>query len=200
MVATYNYIDESGSLLYQKIRYEPRHFELRRPDGNGGWIWKLGDVRRVVYRLPEAVETISLDRPIAIVEGEKDVDNCRRIGIPATCNYEGAGKWNDQQTRTFAGADVYIVAHNDEPGHNHPHTKPPPRLRATDRNPNHHARHCQGDEAAHHNRPPRAGGSNRTRAGRAYQNPDRRRQEKKGGADLWKIDDEWRGWPAARSA
>jgi hypothetical protein len=122
VVATYNYCDEGGTLLYQKLRWAPnarQRFTLRCPDGNGGWINKLGKVCRVVYRLPEAAETIRRKRTIYLVEGEKYVDNCRKIGIPATCNYEGAGKWNDQQTDTFKGADVCVITDNDDPGRKH---------------------------------------------------------------------------------
>ena len=32
---------------------------------------------------------------IFVVEGEKDVDNLRALGIPATCNAGGAGKWRE---------------------------------------------------------------------------------------------------------
>jgi hypothetical protein len=53
VVATYDYTHENGALLYQAVRYEPKDFRQRRPDGNGGWVWELGDVRRVPYRSPE---------------------------------------------------------------------------------------------------------------------------------------------------
>ncbi len=54
IVATYDYTDEDGELLYQAVRYEPKDFRQRRPDGKGGWIWTLDDVRIVPYRLPTA--------------------------------------------------------------------------------------------------------------------------------------------------
>ena len=40
IVAVYDYRDADGTLLYQVVRYEPKTFRQRRPDGNGGWIWK----------------------------------------------------------------------------------------------------------------------------------------------------------------
>lgn len=52
IIKTYDYVDETGALLYQVCRLEPKSFRQRRPDGADGWIWKLGDVRRVLYRLP----------------------------------------------------------------------------------------------------------------------------------------------------
>src|SRR5262245_28750726 len=53
-VCVYDYENESGVVLYQKVRYEPKEFRLRRPDPakSGAWIWNLGDVRRVLYGLP----------------------------------------------------------------------------------------------------------------------------------------------------
>lgn len=126
IVAVYDYADENGTLLFQKVRYEPKWFSLRRPDGNGGWIWKrvLDGVRRVVYHLAEVSEAIANDHLILIVEGEKGADNCWRIGIPATCNYDGGsrgkkGKWRDEFTPFFAGANIIIVADNDEVGRAH---------------------------------------------------------------------------------
>lgn len=53
IVATYDYRDRKGSLLYQVVRFEPKDFRPRRPDGAGGWIWDLKGVERTLYRLPE---------------------------------------------------------------------------------------------------------------------------------------------------
>jgi len=58
----YSYHDEQRVLLYQVIRYDTEvrddRFGQRRPDGKGGWIGKLGRVRRVLYRLPELIEGV----------------------------------------------------------------------------------------------------------------------------------------------
>jgi hypothetical protein len=60
IVATYDYLDEKGVFLYQVVRYEPKGFRQRRPDGKGGWHWNLNGVRRVLYRLPEVPAEKSL--------------------------------------------------------------------------------------------------------------------------------------------
>src|SRR5262249_54892173 len=39
IVATYNYDDEAGVLLSQAVRYDPKGFAQRAPNGQGGWIW-----------------------------------------------------------------------------------------------------------------------------------------------------------------
>jgi hypothetical protein len=49
IVKTYGYCDENGTLLFQVVRFEPKGFRQRRPDGRGGWIWNLQDTRRVPY-------------------------------------------------------------------------------------------------------------------------------------------------------
>src|SRR5262249_51967925 len=54
IVATYDYTDEDGALLYQVVRLEPKSFRHRQPDGKGGWFWR-GSERRVLYRWPELV-------------------------------------------------------------------------------------------------------------------------------------------------
>lgn len=41
IVATYDYHDEAGGLVYQVVRWEPKGFSQRRPDGKGAWIWSL---------------------------------------------------------------------------------------------------------------------------------------------------------------
>ncbi len=65
ITATYDYHDERGALLFQVVRFEPKDFRQRRPDG-GGWSWSVAGVRRVVYRLHELAEI----RRVYHVEGE----------------------------------------------------------------------------------------------------------------------------------
>jgi len=118
-LATYDYLDEAGKLLYQVLRLEPKDFRNRRPDGAGGWQWKLDDVRRVLYRLPELLEALANEHPVFVVEGEKDVDALWSLKIPATCNPHGADKWRDEYSAHFKGATAYVIPDNDEPGRKH---------------------------------------------------------------------------------
>jgi len=87
---TYDYTDETGILLFQAVRFIPKDFRQRHPDGKGGWVWSLKGVRLVPYRLPELLKASS----VFIVEGEKDADNLVKIGLASTCNPMGAGKWH----------------------------------------------------------------------------------------------------------
>jgi len=113
----YQYRDERGALLYEALRMEPKDFRQRRPAPGGGWDWKLGDTRRVLYRLPELIK--SAPRAAWIVEGEKDADNLAAIGLVATTNAGGAGKWRPEYSAALKGRRVFILPDNDEPGRKH---------------------------------------------------------------------------------
>ena len=112
IVATYDYTDEHGKLLYQVVRYQPKDFKQRRPDGSGGWTWRRGP-RQVLYRLPEVLEA-----PIVfVVEGERDVETLRDYGFVATTNAGGAkAAWVPQYTEVLSGREVILIPDNDVPG------------------------------------------------------------------------------------
>jgi RecA-family ATPase len=111
IVATYNYTDASGVLLYQVLRYEPKDFRQRRPDGNGGWIWKLTD-HRVVYRWPDLLQYP--DATVFVTEGEKDADRVAELNLCATT--VATGKWTEDCIKALTGRDVVILQDNDDAG------------------------------------------------------------------------------------
>lgn len=118
--ATYDYCDERGAQLYQVVRKAGKRFLQRRPDGAGGWEWKLNGVRRVPYRLRELLADTK--RPVHIVEGEKDVETLERLGLLATCNPGGAGKFApvaDCARTALQGRDVIVIADADKVGRDH---------------------------------------------------------------------------------
>ncbi len=115
IVKTYDYTDEGGRLLYQTVRYEPKGFRQRRPNGKGGWIWNLDGVQLVPYQLPEVLKSKS----IIIVEGEKDADNLAALGLVATTCPMGASKWKPEYNEYLRGKHVVLLPDNDDPGHNH---------------------------------------------------------------------------------
>ena len=115
-LAIYSYVDEVGALLFQVLRYPGKKFKQRRPYGPGGWIWNLGAVRRVLYRLPEVVKAKS----VLIVEGEKDCDTASAMNLVATCNPHGAAvKWHKEYSESLRGKRVAIIADSDDPGRRH---------------------------------------------------------------------------------
>ena len=112
IVATYNYTEAAGELLYQIVRFEPKDFRQRRPDGRGGWIWRKHP-NQVLYHLPEILEA-----PIVfVVEGERDVETLRAHGFVATTNAGGAkAPWLPQFTEALRGREVILMPDADQPG------------------------------------------------------------------------------------
>jgi RecA-family ATPase len=111
IVATYDYTDAAGVLLYQVLRLEPKSFRLRRPNGSGDWTWKL-EQRRVPYRWPDLLKYP--DGTVFFCEGEKDADRVAGLGYCATT--VAAGKWTEECVTALAGRDVIILEDNDNAG------------------------------------------------------------------------------------
>ena len=109
------YRDENGTLVHETLRYVPKGFGQRRPDGQGGRIYDLNGIRTVIYRLPELIASPS-DAPILLVEGEKDADSVASLGLVATTVPMGAGKWQPHYAQWFADRNVFIFPDNDAPG------------------------------------------------------------------------------------
>ena len=89
-----------------------------RPVGRGGHIANLNGVRRVLYRLPE----LKGQKKVYVTEGEKDADALRDLGLTATTNAGGAGKWSDDFTTQLVRAgveEVAILPDRDAPGERH---------------------------------------------------------------------------------
>lgn len=115
IVKTYDYTDAAGNVLYQVVRYWPKDFLQRRPNGNGGWIWNLKGVPRVLYRLPEVAKASE----ICFCEGEKDCDNLSTLGFVATTTAMGAKgfkKHSAEYAEAFSGKDVLLFPDNDDAG------------------------------------------------------------------------------------
>jgi len=115
IVATYDYADQTGKLLFQCVRYSPKDFRQRQPDGRDGFLWNLKGVELVLYRLPEVVKASD----VWVVEGEKDVDSLAALGFSATCNPLGAGKWRSEYTESLRGKSVVVIADKDVAGREH---------------------------------------------------------------------------------
>lgn len=128
LTASFDYVDEGGNVLFQVCRYErdeigkdgknAKTFRQRKPDGKGGWTFSVKGVRQVPYQLPSLIEAVAEDYTVFIAEGEKAVEALRRAGVPATCNAGGSGKWPDELTPFFAGADVVILPDDDPQARN----------------------------------------------------------------------------------
>ena len=117
MSKAYDYIDEHGECIYQVVRYEPKTFRQRRPDGKGGWVWNVKDVTPVPYNLPDIMA--NPNKKIFVVEGEKCADALRKLGAVATTSHGGAKNWHADLNKWFAGRDVVVLPDADEAGKAH---------------------------------------------------------------------------------
>lgn len=129
LVATYDYTDPAGILVFQKLRYEPKNFIQRAPNGKGGFNYSLNGVSKPLYQLPRVI----CSQVAMICEGEKDADALNEIDwnllaegkkaetVSATCNFDGAGpgKWKDSYSSHFSGRRVIIFPDNDTVGKEH---------------------------------------------------------------------------------
>lgn len=126
LVATYDYRDETGALVFQKQRFVDqwgkKTFKQRRPNPNPSgnkWIYTLDGVDKILYRLPHVLNAKRIGEVIWVVEGEKDADTLVSKGLCATTPPNGAGKWLDIHTNALAGATVFVIADNDPVGREH---------------------------------------------------------------------------------
>lgn len=123
IVKTYDYCDLHGVMRYQVCRFEPKDFRQRQADPTkaGAWLWNMKGVVRVPYRLNELIDEVT----VFIVEGEKDADALWQIGIPATTNVGGAGKWKELDAEGLKAAGcrrAVILPDNDSVGRKHADT------------------------------------------------------------------------------
>ena len=110
--AVYRYEDKDGNHVMDVVRFKPKDFRPRRPDGRN----TLEGITRVPYRLPQMLEAIKDKKTVLLVEGEKDCDNLAGIGLVATTFPGGAGKWRDEYLKWFEDANVACVPDNDHAG------------------------------------------------------------------------------------
>ncbi len=118
ITAMYEYTDADGAPLLRAYRTDKKSFPTIHCDG-GKWFWGDGGRHNVLYHLPEVVKAVQDGKKVLIVEGEKDVETLRTLGYAATTNKGGAGKWSEELSKHFKGADVVIIPDMDEPGEKH---------------------------------------------------------------------------------
>ena len=68
--STYRYEDKDGNHVMDVVRFKPKDFRPRRPDGR----YTLEGVVRVPYLLPQTLAGMKEGRDILILEGEKEVE------------------------------------------------------------------------------------------------------------------------------
>lgn len=120
----YDYRDEEGAVAFRverrgKDAVPP--FLQHGPDGKGGFHAARGcmqGVCRVPYRLPQILAA-DPDTIVFVCEGEKDADRLGALGLVATTNPGGAGKFTRDLAQPLRGRRVVALQDNDEAGEKH---------------------------------------------------------------------------------
>lgn len=107
--AEYAYTDEAGRVRYVVQRWaNPKTFRVHPGLPIPAW--------RVLYQAEAIAWCRANDKPVYVVEGERDVETLKARGIAATCNVGGANKWLPHYNELFYDLDVVVIADNDDPG------------------------------------------------------------------------------------
>ncbi|WP_342979445.1 MULTISPECIES: VapE domain-containing protein [unclassified Ruminococcus] len=117
--AVYNYVSINGEYAYTKIRLEGKKMLLGMlKDGRFEYGLKgrnKKEFNAIFGSVPRIKEAIERNEPIFIPEGEKDVNTLIKKGYTAfSCG--GANDWNKNVSELCNGAEVIILADNDDPG------------------------------------------------------------------------------------
>ena len=118
--SVYEYKDLSGNYAFTRLRLSGKEFKYGRMEGDR-FRYGLNGKRRkdipAVYcdSFSKLKKAISDGTRVFYCEGEKDVNTLNSRGlIGVTCG--ASGHWNPACAKLFEGADVVVLADNDEPG------------------------------------------------------------------------------------
>ncbi len=122
-VCWYDYRGPDGAIRYRKLRFREaggpgKTFIQVTPAPDGSPLWVFGrasnGVGEVLYNLPEVLEAARAGGEVWVVEGEKDADTARALGLAATTNADGAGHWRPELAGALRGCSrVTVIADGD---------------------------------------------------------------------------------------
>lgn len=115
----FDYTDADGEIRYQVVRIDhngQKTYRQRHIDVDGKPVWGMTGVTALPYRLHEIAASTAA---IFICEGEKAADAVAGLGLLATTNHGGAGKFWPSIVEHFRGRDVVILPDQDAPGERH---------------------------------------------------------------------------------
>ena len=123
-VCEYHYKREDGATVFKVVRRVMKNgkktFVQMSPDPDRPGEWRFGveqhGVEYIPYQVPLIRKAAQGGKSVVICEGEKDVNAIvKRLGLAATCNAKGAGKWSAGFGRFFEGVpSVLIIADKDD--------------------------------------------------------------------------------------
>ena len=104
----YNYQHLGGNYAWTKTRYATRSGKKRfrcevLDEATGQWSSGRPDGVPLLFNLAAVASVLAeyLDTPLLVVEGERDAMTAGDLGLLATTNADGAGKWRVEDTQTL---------------------------------------------------------------------------------------------------
>lgn len=118
--AEYRYTDAEGNYLYSKLRYEGDGIEGKEIRYgriiDGKFTTGKGGLNGELYNVTAIRKAIDENRTVFYVEGEKDVETMKGLGLIAV-TAGGTSDWKADFAKYFIGVhDVVIIADKDTPG------------------------------------------------------------------------------------
>ncbi len=115
----YHYTDGSGNYLYTKLRFVGKDIQYGTLSKDKTFM-RLGidKTKKTLFNLPNLLKSIEKGYPVYFVEGEKDVNTLKSMGIYSATTCGGVGDWRKDFSHYFKGARVVILPDNDEAGFN----------------------------------------------------------------------------------
>jgi hypothetical protein len=136
--AYYVYLGEDGKPLRRKVRWEPgfdgrpKSFTWEKLGSGEDWTTCTGGGNPgVLYHSEELPAAREAGTTVWVVEGEKDADAAKDLGLLAVTNPEGAGpvkgkarrkgktKWKQEYSQQLRGLPVVVLPDKDSPGRAH---------------------------------------------------------------------------------
>ncbi len=98
------YRDESGAVVYKKVKWGPNEWTYSHEEG-GRWVGGKGRHPHVLYRL----DKINGSKDLILTEGERDAETLAALGMPATSADGGKGDKFKETLPFFKGKNVRII-------------------------------------------------------------------------------------------
>lgn len=124
VVAEYPYLDAANNENFKVLRFVDESTG-EKTFRQTHWDRQLGKYARgrgpaplILYKL-DMLAKAPAEAVVWIVEGEKDVNRLNKLGLLATCNPMGAGKWKDFFSNSLADRTCVILPDNDQTGKDH---------------------------------------------------------------------------------
>jgi DNA polymerase I-like protein with 3'-5' exonuclease and polymerase domains len=125
----YNYQHVDGSYAWTKTRYVTKSGKKRfrcevLNETTGQWTTGRPEGMPLLFNLAAVAGVLTAypTTPLLIVEGEKDATTAGGLGLLATTNADGAGKWRIEDTQTLiklGTRKIVVCPDNDGPGIEH---------------------------------------------------------------------------------